>query len=323
MNVEEAILLSWVVAAVALVVVLRVFRRQPLANAPTRASSLSLPIVGGIIVAYWVVTLAVVLGAIAMGAMTWRDVVPPKAQPAAIAQSQTAPAASQAGGTLPATQPDSAVESLDRIMVMNDVSIIAYGITILPVLIILPSLFRDRFRGWGLHVRQIPKGVLWGLLGLVIVFPLLFAAEVGLNQIYLHFHYRAEEHTTFQALEQAPSLVQQVLLYGMAVVVAPVAEELFFRGILQTALIQYGWGLVMPQLLRPGMVPAAYRPTVLQRWMAIVLASAAFAYLHQLDAMPIIFLLALGLGYVYERTGVLWASIVLHMGFNSANLMLH
>ena len=64
------------------------------------------------------------------------------------------------------------------------------------------------------------------------------------------------------------------------------------------------WGLLMPQFLRSGMVPAAYRPTALQRWMAIVLASAAFAYLHQLDAMPIIFLLALGLGYVYERTGV-------------------
>lgn len=307
----------------ALLVVFRVFRRQPLANAPTRSSSLSLPIVGGIIVTYWVVNLAVVLGAIAVGAMTWRDVMPPKAQPAATAQSQTAMAASQAGGTLPATQPDSAALSLDRIMRMNNLSIIGYGITIVPILIVLPLLFRDRFRGWGLHVRQLPKGVLWGLLGFAIVFPLLLCAEIGLNEIFQHFHYTPEEHTTFQALEQAPSLVQQVLLYGMAVVVAPVAEELFFRGILQTTLIQYGWGLLMPQFLRSGMVPAAYRPTALQRWMAIVLASAAFAYLHQLDAMPIIFLLALGLGYVYERTGVLWAAIVLHMGFNATQLLLH
>jgi membrane protease YdiL (CAAX protease family) len=64
-----------------------------------------------------------------------------------------------------------------------------------------------------------------------------------------------------------------------------------------------------------------YVPTVGQRWAAIVLASAAFAGMHQWDQMAIIFLLSLGLGYVYERTGNLWAAIFLHMAFNGTELV--
>jgi len=147
--------------------------------------------------------------------------------------------------------------------------------------------------------------------------------EFALGALYQYFKHTVEEHTTFQALEQAPSLAQQVTLYGMAAFVAPLAEEIFFRGILQTALVQYGWGLLVPQLLRPGVIPEVYRPTVAHRWGAIVVASAAFALVHQLDAAPVIIVLALGLGYVYERTGNLWSAIVLHVGFNTSQLLLH
>ena len=102
--------------------------------------------------------------------------------------------------------------------------------------------------------------------------------------------------------------------------VAPIAEELFFRGIVQTALVQYGGGLLVPQVHPAERIPAAYRPTALHRWIAIIVAAAAFAAVHGLDAAPIIFVLALGLGYVYERTGNLWTAIVLHACFNAAQL---
>jgi len=55
----------------------------------------------------------------------------------------------------------------------------------------------------------------------------------------------------------------------------------------------------------------------LHRWGGILVTSAAFAGMHQWDQAPIIFILSLALGYVYERTGNLWAAIALHMAFNS------
>ena len=38
-------------------------------------------------------------------------------------------------------------------------------------------------------------------------------------------------------------------------------------------------------------------------------------------ATPLIFLLSLGLGYIYERTGILWASITVHLLFNSTETL--
>jgi len=58
-------------------------------------------------------------------------------------------------------------------------------------------------------------------------------------------------------------------------------------------------------------------------WMAIILASILFAYVHQrLWLMPPIFFLSICLGYVYERTNNLWAPIVIHTVFNGASTLL-
>ena len=53
------------------------------------------------------------------------------------------------------------------------------------------------------------------------------------------------------------------------------------------------------------------------RWLAIVVTSVLFALVHgALWMMPPIFFLSLCLGYVYERTGNLWAPVTVHLAFN-------
>ena len=54
-------------------------------------------------------------------------------------------------------------------------------------------------------------------------------------------------------------------------------------------------------------------------WLAVAVTSVMFALVHPLWTAPIIFFLAMILGYVYERTGNLWAVILLHATFNSIN----
>lgn len=98
----------------------------------------------------------------------------------------------------------------------------------------------------------------------------------------------------------------RLLLIVPAVVIAPVYEEIMYRGMLQTALLHTG--------LLPG------------RWSVILVASVIFVIPHtasvEWQALPTLFVLSMGMGYVYERTGRLWASILIHMLFNAANVAL-
>jgi membrane protease YdiL (CAAX protease family) len=84
-----------------------------------------------------------------------------------------------------------------------------------------------------------------------------------------------------------------------AVVVAPVAEEGFFRGIAYPALKQQ-WGAVP----------------------ALLLSSAAFGLIHgHLPSFPPLFVLGLGLALAYEWTGSLLSPIAMHAAFNGLSVM--
>jgi len=85
-----------------------------------------------------------------------------------------------------------------------------------------------------------------------------------------------------------------------AVVLAPLAEEVIFRGLLQSMFRRY--------LRRP--------------WGAIVVTSILFSAMHFTDikSLPALFALSLALGYNYERTGRLYSPIMIHMLFNLVNI---
>ncbi len=88
-------------------------------------------------------------------------------------------------------------------------------------------------------------------------------------------------------------------LFAIAIV-APLIEELLFRGLLQKSLMQH-----MPV------------------WAAIALAAFVFSAVHmQLYAMPALMSLGAAFGYIYYKTGSLRMTIVLHMVNNTLALVL-
>ena len=88
-------------------------------------------------------------------------------------------------------------------------------------------------------------------------------------------------------------------VFGIAVIAAPVTEELIFRGCLYGVLRKSS-----------GRMPA------------IVLSSIVFALIHgHLPSLPGLFLLAVGLALVYERCGTLWAPISMHAAFNGLTIL--
>lgn len=90
--------------------------------------------------------------------------------------------------------------------------------------------------------------------------------------------------------KQAGSMFGQYGMLAAAILIAPVVEELVFRGYLQSALAKR-----------------------MSAWGAISIASAVFASMHgSLTLWPIYFMLGWAMGWVYEKTGSLKAAIVFH-----------
>ena len=106
--------------------------------------------------------------------------------------------------------------------------------------------------------------------------------------------------TAVELLENAKSVWFRVYLAGFAVVLAPVAEEFIFRGML------------FPFLKRLGLP-----------WLAWFGVSALFALIHcnAVSFLPLL-LLALALTWLYDQTGNLLAPITAHALFNAINLVL-
>ena len=191
----------------------------------------------------------------------------------------------------------------------------------------------------GLSARLVPSGIGTGLLASLIVIPILFFASGVVEFIYTLVSYQHEqEHPMLRAMGDTPSPLVRISLVVGACVIVPIWEETLFRGHLQT-LLTAAFGRLLsspaPQLPVPSILPnltdtvdshvlqsvAVPRKVLRYRkvasWLGVLLTSAIFALLHPTWSAPVIFLLAVGLGYAYERTGNLWVSIAMHAAFNS------
>ena len=150
--------------------------------------------------------------------------------------------------------------------------------------------FTRRPRPWhfGLRATRLWPTVGWAALG----FLMLLGIELG--YIWL----LDVEETNVEDIGGASTLA--AFLVALAViVVAPVAEELFFRGFFYRAL-----------------------RTKLRVWSAALIDGLVFGALHfqGLDSaviLPVIAAVGIGLCLVYERTGSLFAVIAIHAAFNT------
>lgn len=205
-------------------------------------------------------------------------------------------------------------------------------------------------------------GVAKGLLASVMILPVMFLASALLDAIYTRFHYEHPgEHELLRLMNEARTPFLRWCLIGGAIITAPFFEEYLFRGFLQTLLRQtfVTWtsklnppltGLLAPlppgypavnpsqvELPPPGAPPVllGYRDAepprlppaqgkhMWQTWAAIAVTSLLFATVHETWTMPLIFLLALFLGYAYERTGSLWTTITIHLVFNTTSTVMY
>ncbi|MEM6460173.1 MAG: CPBP family intramembrane glutamic endopeptidase [Planctomycetota bacterium] len=172
--------------------------------------------------------------------------------------------------------------------------------------VVKAALSEAGVRRAGLVPRR-PVRDLWvSAVGLVFGVGLTFATLVLVNAAATAAGYPSPEvnHELLQELRESPSAQRVLGIALAAVVVAPLLEELVFRGMLQTWLLQL-WGRR-------------------RRWLTVVTAAALFAGVHvglvSWHGLPGLFVLGLVLGWLYEKTGSLLPAVLVHAGFNAVNI---
>ena len=180
----------------------------------------------------------------------------------------------------------------------------------------------ERLKSLGLTVKGLGANLGWGLVLAVAVWPVatLVLVPLSLHAVEFLCHwmwdlsYTAEAHTLLREMSDNNTTGHLLLVIILAAVVAPLTEEILFRGLLQSWLA--------------GMFRS--------RWIAIAASAGIFSLFHlaarenaavgeislaRVETIPALFVLGLVLGYAYEKSGSLWRPIMIHLVFNGLSLL--
>ncbi len=156
--------------------------------------------------------------------------------------------------------------------------------------------------GWreisGLDTMRFTKQIQRVIIALVVAVPVMVALKVLSTVVLEKLGRPVEDQRAVELLLAAKSAGMKIYLGIFAVILAPLAEEFVFRGLLFSTFKKAGW------------------PNC--GWVVV---SMLFAAIH--GSAPIflpLFVFALALTWLYETTGGLLAPVMAHGIFNAGNL---
>jgi membrane protease YdiL (CAAX protease family) len=148
---------------------------------------------------------------------------------------------------------------------------------------------------FGLRWLSWRQGLVAVIVTLALVLPAIYAAQwIG----YSLCGPETDPQPIVSFLMEHQSLQDRLSVILIAVVAAPLTEELIFRGCLYGILRQIGG-----------------------KFLAIAISSLLFALIHgHIPSLAGLVILSVGLSLLYEKTGSLWAPILLHAAFNGLSI---
>jgi membrane protease YdiL (CAAX protease family) len=189
------------------------------------------------------------------------------------------------------------------------------------ILVLARTYFARRLRGFGLNVKTIVEDFAAAFVNLLTIWPLVMAAmilTVFLVELFSKQDYQMERHQELNLIVEHPQLPLRILIVVVAVLAAPVLEEILFRGLFQTSirsLLDTRYSMNKnpeSRVENPG-----YRI-----WLAIIISSVLFALMHANPGhWPALFMLGLCMGYAYEKSGSLLRPIFIHLLFNATTIV--
>jgi len=172
-----------------------------------------------------------------------------------------------------------------------------------PILVMIPFFLRQHHVSWreafgiGPGLKQTFK---LAFLVFIAVLPVAITVQIICVKVIEALGGHPTEQAAVTLMSDAKSVSTQVYLAFFAIVVAPVAEEFVFRGVLFPVLRQLGFRRFA--------------------WFGV---SALFALIHvNLPSFVPLFVLALALTWLYEKTDRLLAPIIMHVLFNTFGVIM-
>ena len=157
------------------------------------------------------------------------------------------------------------------------------------------TTWREAF---GLQDPQLARALGLAVLTVAVLLPVLWALQSASVWALTRLGWPPDDQAAVQLFENAHTVWGRLYMGLFAVVLAPVAEEFVFRGMLFPFVKQLGF----PRLA----------------WLGV---SGLFALIHFDAAIFIpLLVLALALTWLYVKTGNLLAAITAHAVFNAVNL---
>jgi membrane protease YdiL (CAAX protease family) len=168
--------------------------------------------------------------------------------------------------------------------------------------VLIPIFLRQHQVRWreafGLHGENLKRALAVAAGAVAVILPVAWLLQGASVAVLEKIGWPVEDQTAVLLFAGAKSVWLKIYLGAFAIVIAPVAEEFIFRGVLFPFVKQLGY----PK----------------SAWLGV---SALFALIH-FDAGTFVplFALALVLTWLYEFTDNLLAPIFAHSLFNAANL---
>jgi len=157
--------------------------------------------------------------------------------------------------------------------------------------------------GFGLKVSDLS----WGFAILLVALPAILLTSSVSGVVAHWISGEAPDplaHETLRLLTENRGGGWWWLTIGGVVVLAPILEELLYRGFVQSALVALTGS----------------------RWLAIIVGSLIFTSVHigaaDWRAMPGLFVLSMAMGIAFERKGRIGIPIVMHALYNAFNVLI-
>lgn len=168
------------------------------------------------------------------------------------------------------------------------------------------ALSTGKKSGMGVQTGDLRRG----LVAFAIIMPFVMATNLLSIMIYTRVYEKppdAAAHALLRMYKADPKDPWVWALLGSAVFLGPIVEELIYRAFLQSGFL------------------AAFK----RAWLAILTTSILFTLAHlggeenpnvPWHALPTLFVLSVGMGIGYERSGRLGVPILMHVLFNAVNV---